>query len=368
MENKKILLVATTDNMIWQFLVPHIKHLEQLGNNVECACAKTGFWFDELVSMGIVMHQIDFTRNPISVKNVKGFKELVNLQKSQQYNLIYCQQPVGGVMGRKLAKKFKLPVIYTAHGFHFFKGNNPLKNLIFKTIEKYYATNTTALITMNEEDYNACKNWKAKKKYKINGIGFDNNKYSKDELNKAEFKKKLHLGNEFIIVTVAEFIKRKNYDTMLRTISNLKEENIKYLICGRGQEEDNIKALIKELGIENKVLLLGYRKDIDKIMQISNIFLLASHQEGLTLSVIEALNFGLPCVVSNVRGNCDLIENGKGGYVCNENDAVEFSNKIKILIDNKKLCEDMGKFNKELAKKYSIENVKIELKKIYKEI
>ena len=130
--NKKIMVVATTDNMIWQFLIPHIQHLQRLGNAVECVCAKTGFWFDELqTKYGFVLNEINFARNPIKPQNIKGFKQLVNLQKQKNFDVIYCQQPVGGVMGRKLAKKFHLPCIYTAHGFHFYKGCPLINKLVY---------------------------------------------------------------------------------------------------------------------------------------------------------------------------------------------------------------------------------------------
>ena len=210
-KDKKIMMITTTDNMIWQFLLPHIKYLQEQGNIVECVCTKTGFWFDELKDKyGLTVHEIEFTRSPFSLKNRKGYKKLVELQKQEKYDLIYCQQPVGGLMGRLIAKKFKLPCIYTAHGFHFFKGNNPLKNFLFKSVEKYLAKYTTALITINEEDYQACKNWKAKYKYKINGIGYNDSKYPETK-QKSEARKDLNLTDEFTIVTVAEFIKRKNY-------------------------------------------------------------------------------------------------------------------------------------------------------------
>ena len=155
---------------------------------------------------------------------------------------------------------------------------------------------------------------------------------------------------------------------MLKTIAELKEENIKFVICGTGRDKEEIESQIKKLGIEDKVLMLGYRKDINSIMNASDIFFLPSHQEGLTLSVIEALNFGLPVVTSNVRGNQDLVENGKGGFVCEQNDYKAFAKCIKELIDNNLLRKEMSKTNKENAKTYSIENVKKQLEEIYKEM
>ncbi len=366
--NKKIMVVATTDNMIWQFLIPHIKFLQEKGNEVECVCAKTGFWFDELKEKyGFKVHEIDFARSPISPKNLSGYKKLKKLQKQEKYDLIYCQQPVGGLMGRLIAKKFKLPCIYTAHGFHFFKGNSSIKNFIFKTIEKYLAKYTTALITINDEDFKACQKWKAKKKYKINGIGYDPNKYNENR-KREDIRKDLGLTDEFTILTVAEIIKRKNYETMVRAIAELKAENLKFLICGRGRDKEEIEALISTLQINEKVEFLGYRKDINDVMIASDMFLLPSYQEGLTLSIIEALHFGLPVVTSTARGNKDLIEDGVGGFVCSPNDYVTISEKIKQLIKYEELRKNMCKHNLNVASNYDIEVVQKQLEEIYNEI
>lgn len=369
---KKIMVLTTTDNMIWQFLIPHIEHLKSLGNEVQCVCAKTGFWFDELKDKyGYTMHEIPFKRSPVNLANIKGYKKLKEIQKQEKFDLVYCQQPVGGLMGRFVGKKFKIPVIYTAHGFHFFNGC-PFKNkVIFKTVEKWLSKYTDILVTINEEDYQAALKMKAKKVFKINGIGMDFAKYEHTTETKQEIRNSLNIkDDEFVIVTVAEFIKRKNYETMLKTVAELKSrgDKVRYLICGRGKDEELIKQQIKDLGIEDCVNLLGYRKDVNRIMMASDLFLIASYHEGLTLSVIEAMSFGLPCVVSDVRGNRDLIVEGKGGFTAETEDNVSFADKIEQILKDKELKQAMAEFNKEESKKYTIEHVKQQLEKIYKEI
>jgi len=370
--NKKVMMLATTDNMIWQFMLPHIRHLQENGNVVEVVCARTGFWFDELIEKhNLVVHEINFARNPLKFSNFKAYKKLKQLQKERNFDLVYCQQPVGGLMGRLVGKKFKIPVIYTAHGFHFFKGCSFKNKMIYKTVEKWLSKFTDVLITINDEDYEAAKKMKAKHVAKISGIGMEFNKYQPLTESKAEIRKSLNLTeNDFAIVTVAEFIKRKNYDTMLETIKEMKKRNVnvKFIICGRGQEEENIKYKIKELDIEENVMLLGFRKDINRILTASDMFMLASFQEGLTLSVIEAMSYGLPCVVSDVRGNRDLIVDAKGGFVVETTNAVMFADKIEVVINNEEMKNKFAEFNKLESKKYTIQSVVAELEEIYKEI
>ena len=370
--NKKILVVTTTDNMMWQFLIPHIKHMQELGNTVEGVCAKTGFWFDELKEKyGFTMHEIDFARNPLKPKNIKAYKKLRALQEENKYDLIYCQQPVGGLMGRLLGKKYKLPVIYTAHGFHFYKGCSIVNKLVYKTVEKWLSKYTDALITINSEDYENALKMKAKKVYKINGIGIDLNKLQTSKFDKSEFRKELGLiNNDKVVLTVSEINENKNYITMLKTMKELikKDKSYKFVSCGIGVWEEKIKEYAKELGIENNCIFLGYRKDIGKIMQVCDLFFHASYREGLTLSVMEAMNFGLPCVVSNVRGNRDLIVNNEGGFISEPEDYLSFARQIETIFNNSELYNKFGKFNQEKSKEYTIDYVKQQLEEIYKEI
>lgn len=370
-KNSKILFLCTTDNMIWQFLIPHINDLLSYGAKVDCVCSKTGFWFDELKSKyNFNMIDIKMKRKPINLTNLKAYFSLKKLCRENKYDLIYCQQPTGGMLGRLISGRGKkhIPVIYTAHGFFFFKGNSFLKNFVFKTAEKYLAKYTDILITMNDEDFEACKNWKAKKKYKIHGIGLDVDKYT-DSNNLTNLKKELGISpEEKIILSVSEFIGRKNYPTMLNTVAQLfKQRNdFRYVLCGTGELFENMKNLSCELGLQDRALFLGYRKDINNIMQIADIFYHESFHEGLTMSIMEAMHFGLPVITSNVRGNKDLIDE-KGGFLTEPMDIDSQLTALNRLLDNQSLRLKMGKYNRNKIKDYYLESIRKELKNIYQE-
>ncbi len=367
--NQKVMVIATTDNMIWQFLLPHIKHLQDAGHTVECVCAKTGFWFDELQSKyGLIVHEINFNRNPISIKNFKGYKKLIKLQKHKQYDLIYCQQPVGGLMGRLIARKFKLPCIYTAHGFHFYKGCSFASKIIYKSIEKFLARFTTVLVTMNEEDYNASLDWKAKKKYKINGIGIDLSKYTPNvNLDKNAFKKELDLGeNDFLVTSIGELNKNKNTFRLLEVIKSIDNPKIKYIICGQGPLKREYEEYITAHKLEDRVKMLGFRTDIQSILSVSDIYIMPSYREGLSRSMMEAMCQGLPVVASNIRGNIDLIGNNEGGILCSVDNNEEYKKAIISLFENENLRKEIAKRNKKFIKNYDLQVVLKQLEDAYK--
>lgn len=365
------MMLATTDNMIWQFLLPHIKYLQEQGNTVECICSKTGFWFDELRDkFGLTCHDVSLPRNPLHPSIFKGWKQLKKLQKQEHYDLVYCQQPVGGVMGRMIAKKFKIPCIYTAHGFHFFQGNSKIKNLIFRTIEKHYSKYTNALVTINQEDYNAAQKFKAKKVYKINGIGVDLSKYKVNmALNKSEFKKSLGLNeDDFVITSIGELNENKNTLRLIEVMAQIPEPKIKYLICGQGPLKDKYEESIKKYGLENRVKLLGFRTDIPDILTITDLYIMPSYREGLSKSMMEAMCYGLPIVASKIRGNVDLLGNNEGGILCSPTDDATYGEAIKHIYLDKKLAEKMGKRNKEFIKNFDIKVVLTQMEEIYREI
>ena len=371
LKDKKILIVSTTDNMIGNFMIPHIKQMQEMGAEVHCACNKRGFHFNQVKEeTGAIMHDVYLTRFPFNPKLFKGYKQLKDLVKQNGYDLINCMQPVGGFMGRMLAKKFKLPCLYTAHGFHFYEGA-PLQNrLIYKTIENYCSKFTTVLVTMNEEDYKASQSMKAQKTFKINGIGVDLNKYKQDEsFNRAEFKKSLGLNeDDFVIVSVGELNKNKNTLRLVEAIKDIKDEKVKYLICGEGPLKQEYEEQINEFNLSGRVKLLGFRKDVPQILNSADVFVMPSYREGLSKAMMEAMAYGLPVVASKIRGNTDLIGENEGGILLDPEDTIGFKDAFITLYNNKELCQKYSTRNKEYIKNFSIETVLEQMKNIYKEI
>lgn len=369
-QGKKILVVTTTDNMIWQFLLPHIEDLKANENNVECACNETGFWFKEMGKSGLKLHKIDFPRNPLSTKLFKAKKQLCNLVKNNHYDLIICHQPVGGVMGRIAGHKYHIPVIYVAHGFHFFKGC-PKKNLLYKSIEKHYSRYTDALVTMNEEDYQAALKFKAKRVYKINGIGFDEKVYKKSCEDACEsLKNELKIEkDDFVCVSIGELNDNKNHIAVLKAIANIQDRtHLKYFICGEGKKRKEYQKFIIDNNLQNNIKLLGFRKDIPTILSIADCFIMPSKREGLPRSIMEAEVLGLPCIVSDIRGCRDLVIDNKGGVVLDVNDVELFSSTLKNIMKNTEQRKQYGEFNKQFVKDYTLSIVLQQMRKIYEEI
>lgn len=221
------------------------------------------------------------------------------------------------------------------------------------------------LITINKEDYEfAQKHMNAKNVYYVPGVGVDTKKFFIDGFDKNTKKSELKLGvDDIIVFSVGELNENKNQEVIVRAIAKLNNPKIHYLIAGQGKKEEELINLAEELGVN--LHLLGYRTDIVELLNMSDIFAFSSYREGLSVALMEAMAAGLPCVVSRIRGNSDLIEDGRGGYLCEVNDIDTISEAINKLCDVEKQIL-LGTYNQSKIKKFDKKNVMEIMEQIYK--
>lgn len=321
---------------------------------------------------GIKLFHADIARSPLSFSNIKAYRQIVKIIKDENVDYIHCNTPVGGVLGRLAGRKCKVKrVIYQAHGFHFYKGA-PIKNwLLYYSVESIMAHFSDAIITINKEDYERAKTFKLRnngKIYFVPGVGVDVNRYPHD-FNKRQSKRKMMnvADEDVVLISMGDLIHRKNYETAILAIAKCNNIRIKYWICGTGPEEQRLRSLIDANDLQDQVFLCGYRTDVDELLNAADVFLFTSYQEGLPRSTTEAMAAGLPCIVSKIRGNTDLIENDKGGFLCNPHSSESFSEAINALTYDSDLRMKMGNTNLIEIQKYSNEKISDLLQHIYKE-
>lgn len=356
---KKVLYVATVvKGHINVFHLPFLKSLRQKGYEIHVA-AKNDFEkpSDCNIPYCDYYYDISFERNPLNRKNINAYRELKKIMLKEDFDVIHCHTPVGGAITRlaykKIKNNIKSLIVYTAHGFHFFKGA-PLKNwIMYYPIEYYLSKYTDVLITINKEDYSLALNkFKSKKVVYVPGVGVDLSKFYPSIKERNLYRNKFNiLKNNKVLISVGELNENKNHKAVIKAINEIKDSDIKYFIVGKGYLEEEIKLLIKKYKLEQNVFLLGYRKDIISLLNMSDIFVFPSKREGLPLSLMEAMACGLPVVCSNIRGNSDLIRNAEGGYLV-DLASEKFEDKIQLCInENLQLMRDR---NLNYIKKYDV--------------
>jgi len=366
----KILFTATVDSHIKHFHLPYLKWFKEQGFEVHVASRGS-----ENIPYADFKWNIPFSRSPFNKDNIKAYSKLKKIIDTYNYRLIHCHTPVGGVLTRlaaRRARKKGTKVIYTAHGFHFYKGA-PLKNwLLYYPVEKWLARYTDCLITINEEDYELArkKRFQAGSIKKVDGVGVDINRFKPlAEEEKLALRQEYGFNEkDFIIICVGELNANKNQDLVIKAVKMLKEEipDIKLLLAGRGDMEKQYRKMAEKLGVKDNVLFLGYRRDIPELLSISDVAVSSSRREGLPVNVMEAMATGLPLVVTDCRGNRDLVQNGENGFVVGINDAEGMAERIEALLVNKSLRVIFGDRSKDKINIYKIESILEEMSRIYK--
>ena len=377
---KKALMLSSVASMIDQFNMENIKILKSLGYEVHVLAnfsfgnttsdERTKEFKEELENMGIKVYNVPIPRKITAIKEmISSYKKIKKVCSENNYDILHCHSPIGGVLARFAFKDFRKKggkLIYTAHGFHFFKGAQIKNWIIFYPIEKFCWRYTDCLITLNKEDYKRAKNFKAKEVKYVPGIGVDTKKI-KDIKKNRKILNEFNIKDEVVLVSVGELSNRKNHKVILKALEKVKG-NFKYIICGQGAKKEELIKLSKELNLQEKVEFLGYRQDVKEILKASDIFCFPSKQEGLPVALMEAMASGLPVICSDIRGNKDLIEDKKGGYLLKSYDVDEYSIKIQELIENKVLREEMGNFNLEKIKDFDRKKVNTIMEEIYNEL
>ena len=367
----KVLFIASIENHLLSFHIPFMKYFQDKGYEVHVA-TKLGERRVELEQRGIICHNVPFSRSANPLIALRALTQLFKLMRENKYFLVHVHTPMASFLGSLAAKLTNTkPVLHTVHGFHFYKGAPWYYWTFIYPAEYLIARWTDGLIVMNQEDYiNAQRmGFKPNKNlFLVHGVGVDLKKYKKNiPFSNNGIKDELGLKERDLIIScVAEFIPRKNHIFLLKSWEKItkKFNNIHLLFIGKGKCLNNLKEYVKQ-NLLPRVYFLGYRNDVPKILLKSDIVVLVSKHEGLPRSIMEGIASGKPVIVSNVRGNHDLVEQGNNGFLVDLGDIDGLISSMKKLITNDKLRDDMGKASLEKIKEYDIEKVLAEMSSIY---
>lgn len=344
----KVLLVTNQVKRYNSGYAVVIEPLLELGHEVLWAANFDGYVGEEN-EIPCEHRQIDIRRNPFSLDSIRAFRQLCRLIKEQRFDAIYCSTPIGGLLARLAGALMGVDKIgYAAHGFTFYHGAPWWWNVIFKCEEFILARITDFLITINDEDMVAAQKFRLRGHghvYQVGGAGIEEGYPCK--VGRAEMRRELGIPDSAVVLVSAGALnKRKNYVPIIEALSMIRRQNCYYLICGEGPYLGRLKKLVGEKKLENNILFLGYRTDVLDIMRCADVFVLSSHREGLPRVTMEAMALGLPCVVSDIRGNRDLIIQGKNGYLCEPDGVEQYVEAITRLADDSALRDTMAQYNK----------------------
>ncbi len=380
---KKVLIVASVISFIEWF---NKENVEFLRSEMECevhiACdfeymldtdeVRTELYVEKLKNDNVILHNVCFDRSPLGKRNLCAYNELKRIINSENFDLIHCHTPTASMMTRLASRKSRKKgsvVMYTCHGFHF-HNSSPKKNwIMYYPVEKILSRYCDYIVTINKEDYNRAKTFKSKNVRYIPSVGVDINKIRDTVIDKTEYKKKIGIPKDAImLLSVGEMIERKNHEVIIRALGLIERNDIYYVICGKGPLREHLERVANELGVSERVIFLGFRKDIPELCNIADISAFPSKIEGLGLAGIEAMAAGVPLVSSNVHGILDYVIDGKTGYACAPNDVNAFADAIEKLAGDPALRASMRENCLKAVEPFEINNALGVMWNIYREI
>jgi len=362
----KVLFVATVVRThIMEFHIPYLKMLKEMGwetavaarndydNPEECVIPYCDKFFD-----------IPFERNPIKFGNIKAYKKLKRIIDDGEYDIIHCHTPVGAMLTRLAASKARrkgTKVIYTAHGFHFYKGAPLLNWIVYYPVERLLARKTDVLITITKEDFQRAQKFKSKRVEYVPGVGVNLEKFCKKNKEKREeVRRKLNIPfDSKVLLSVGELNKNKNHRIVIEALPDFKD--VYYVICGRGPLLEEYTKLAQNLGVENRVRLVGYRNDVAVFYNMADIFVFPSFREGLPVALMEAMASEMLCVSSCNRGSNELMKESE--YLFDPSDKCELVVKLYKALT----CDDQKEIdrNRKFVQNYKLETICNQVRKIY---
>ncbi|RLC34499.1 MAG: hypothetical protein DRH33_09265 [Candidatus Nealsonbacteria bacterium] len=307
--------------------------------------------------------------------------KLIILIKKGHYDIVHTHTTKTGILGRIAAYITGVPIIISGlHGSAFQAFDSKLLNWALIFFEKLTGRFTDAYISVSEL---------LSERYKEEGIGVRAKYFtvhSGMELDKffntrekMDRKRKLtELGinlesDHFIIGNVGRLEKVKGHKFLIEAFKKVQEERgdsfLKLVIIGEGEEKENLVKYVRELGLGDNIIFTGYRKDIEELMAIMDIFVLSSLREGLPRVLVQAAAVGVPSVAFNVDGVPEIVKDGYNGFLVKPRDVNQLADKIIKYIDNRALIKLHGENGRDFVNgKWSIENMVNKIDNVYQEL
>jgi glycosyltransferase involved in cell wall biosynthesis len=375
---KKVIQVTTVPYTLYVFLLPFPAYFRARGWQVDALAsdlteeAKCANRFDHLFN-------ITWSRNPFDLSNMlKAPGRVREVIEQGNYDIVHVHTPIAAFVTRlalrTLRKSGKPKLIYTAHGFHFYKGGSRLKNFIFRTLESMAAAWTDYLVVINHEDHEAASHFPGLRPGGLRympGIGVDMDFYtgktvSDDDILRVRNEMNLKADDKFFLM-IAEFIPRKHHKDVLDAFAKLQRPNAHLALAGDGRIFEQIKAYAQSLGIADRVHFLGWRRDIPTLIKASISTILISRQEGLPRSIMESFCLSTPVIGTDIRGIRDLAE-GDCGILVQVGQPEEITKAMEWMLDHPEETAAMGQRGYEkISADYELKHILGLYEDLYKE-
>lgn len=368
---KKVLHVVTLSE--WggaQHIVYLLAKYLRSEYEITVACAPGGLLVDRLRAEGIRVIEIpDLCRNPHPIKDLRALWRLYRLMRAERFDIVHTHSTKAGLLGRLAARLAGVPIIlFTAHGWAFSEGRSWPWRWLLAQVERLPALFSTKIICVSEHDLQLALQFRVAPSEKLTVIynGIDPSPFASLP-DKRELRRELGFSpSETIITMVGRLAPPKDFDTLFTACEQLAVWGWKLLIVGDGLLRSRLARAIEAQDLQHRVLLLGERGDVPRILKASDIFVLSSRWEGLPLVVIEAMLAGLPVIATCVGGLPELVKDGVTGILVPPRDPTALHHALGQLLSDEKLCQRLGIAGQRRAlERFTVERLIAQVRDLY---
>lgn len=374
-----LLHIATVPVTIRTFLVPYATHFRSLGWRVDAA-ASDATRARDLASRFDTVHDLPLSRSirdvPSLVRSVGAIGRLI---VGIRPDIVHVHTPIASLVTRLAVRRLPRPqrpsVVYTAHGFHFHVGGNPVPNLVFRTAEQVAGRWTDRLVVINDEDERAALRHRVvppSRLIRMRGIGVDTSWYapasiSPDDADAIHAELGLPAGVPYFAV-VAELRPNKRNADVLRALAAARHREAHLVVAGAGPLRARLEALARQLGLGDRVRFVGFIDDVRPMLRLAAATILASRREGLPRSIMESLAVGTPVIGTTARGVEELLR-PDSGIVVPVGDVAAFATAMDWVLDHPAEARAMGlEGRRRMCESYDLQVLIREHERMYAEL
>jgi glycosyltransferase involved in cell wall biosynthesis len=348
----KIGQLCAVDFTLYHFLLPLMRGLRDAGHQV-VGIASDGPLLAKVRQAGFRVETVPLARSYNPLRHARAFVELVKLLRRERFDVLHVHTPVAALVGRLAAAVGRVPrVVYTAHGFYFHEHMAAWKYPLFVALEWLGGRFTDVLFTQSEEDAATARRLGLCRTRVIEAIGNGSDPalfhpVQTDDPERRHLRQSLGAGDgDVVIVAVGRLVAEKGYPELLAAMRSVPAT---LWVVGERLASDHadpiqasVSAVEHDAALAARVRFLGYRGDVSALLRAADIFVLASHREGMPRSIIEAMLSGLPVVTTNIRGAREEVVGGETGFLVPVRDPAALAAALQKLATDPVLRQRQG--------------------------
>jgi glycosyltransferase involved in cell wall biosynthesis len=318
-------------------------------------------YFRDLISaQGLGLVDLDVIRREIRpLWDLRGLLRLTSLLGRSPYSIVHTHTTKPGIVGTLAARRAGVPgIMHTVHLFPFHEETGRIATAAYVAAERLAARWCDRIVTVSDFQRDWALRVGIGKPGQVvsipNGVPVER---AHSRRSAAEVRGELGIGDAFMILSTGRLAEQKGLEYLIRAAVLLREDlpGARIVLAGDGPLRNVLVRLISEVGVEDMFVLLGHRKDVGDLLAASDLVVLPSLWEGLSISLLEAMAAGKPVVTTSIGSNREVTSEGEAAVLVPPKDAASLAVAIHALANDRSRLAELGAKGREVQReRYSL--------------